>query len=173
MQETLLTQRQIADNRTAVLNFLDLNGIKYTLQQHPAVFTMEELAAAGVENIEYILKNLFLRNANGKQHYLAAVCGEKTVDLKVIRAQLGCSALSFASEERLQKHLGLTKGSVSLFGALNDTENTVQVVLDREILKKPLVGAHPNENTATVFLTPQDLITVLEKTGHTVTYIDV
>lgn len=60
-----------------------------------------------------VCKNLFLRDAKGRQHFLVVLPGDRQADLGALAAALGSSKLSFASEERLMKHLGLTKGSVT------------------------------------------------------------
>ena len=44
-------------------------------------------------------------------------------------------------------------------GVLNDETRSVKVFLDQDFLQEPgLVGVHPNENTATVWLKAEDLI---------------
>ena len=65
--------------------------------------------------------------------------------------------LSFASEERLEKYLGLKQGSVSPFGLMNDTDHAVEFFIDKNLSKCKSLGIHPLENTATVFLSFKDL----------------
>lgn len=68
--------------------------------------------------------------------------------------------------------MGLEKGSVTPFGVLNDQERKVEVLLDQDLRTRPLVAVHPNENTATVALAPEDLLQVLEDHGNSVTWLE-
>ena len=76
--------------------------------------------------------------------------------------------MSFASEQRLEKYLGLSKGAVTPLGALNDEGHAVEVVFDAELEKLPLVGIHPLVNTASVFLNFADLKDLLTSYGSDV-----
>ena len=97
-----------------VYEALDKLGIEYKVIHHQAVNTIEEMDATGLFTDGEVCKNLFLRNANGKTHYVVSMLKDKHPDIqKDIRAQLGCSRLSFGSDERLMKHLGLQPGAVS------------------------------------------------------------
>lgn len=82
------------------------------------------------------------------------------------------SNLSFASEERLMKHLQLTKGSVTPFGIFNDEEIGVEVVFDRSLEGREFIGVHPNDNTATVLLSYADLYHVIQTHGNQINVID-
>lgn len=116
-------------------------------------------------------KNLFLRDGSGKRHFLLVAPEHKAVDLKSVREQIGSSRLSFGSAERLERCLGLTQGSVSPFGILNDKECRVELVFDKDLIGKEKVGFHPNINTATLWLKFEDLLKVIEKNGNNIIYI--
>src|ERR1051325_525473 len=107
-------------------------GIAYTRHEHPPVATVEDAAQywSGIDATH--CKNLFLRNQKGNRHYLVVLVHSKRADLKTVADQIGDGKLSFASPERLMTHLGLSPGSVSPFGLINDRERTVRVVLDRD-----------------------------------------
>lgn len=46
--------------------------------------------------------------------------------------------------------------------------------LDRDFLKPPgLAGVHPNENTATVWLRPEDLMAVIQAHGNEAEWVDI
>ena len=96
---------------------------------------------------------------------------DKQVNLKKIRTELNCKPLSFASEEDLEKYLGLSKGAVSPFGILNDTECRVEVVFDKDILLYEHIGVHPNDNTATVWISPRDLEFIIKNHGNSIRYL--
>ncbi len=156
-----------------VLRVLDGMGISYELIDHPAVFTIDDMELLRLPHSEAVVKNLFLRDAKGKRHFLVVIGKDKTADLKRLRQETRCTALSFASEERLGRYLKLTKGEVTPFGVLNDTERAVEVFFDRDLAQKPLLGVHPNDNTATVFLSFDDLCRVLAKNGFPVTLVTI
>ena len=118
-----------------------------------------------------IAKNLFLRDARGKRHFLVVLCSCKAVDLKALRGQLGTSALSFASEDRLKRFLGLEKGAVTPLGILNDEARAVEVLFDRDLAGLPSLGVHPNRNTATVFLAFSDLESLIRSHGNCVSFV--
>ncbi len=160
------------ENRQAVLDKLNSLGIHYEMVEHEAVFTIEDIDKAGTFDRGLGCKNLFLRDASGKRHFLLVAPEHKEVDLRSVRSQLGCSRLSFGSEERLWNCLKLTPGSVSPFGVINDKDCKVEVVLDRELVGKESLGFHPNDNTATIWISFEDIKKVIEDNGNSITYIE-
>ena len=117
-------------------------------------------------------KNLFVRDDKKKNFYLITVRGDKRVNLKEFRKANGTRPLSFASAENLMDIMGLIPGAVTPLGILNDTEKKVHFYLDKHFLEEPgLVGVHPNDNTATVWLKTEDLIRIIEEHEHDVTLV--
>ena len=98
---------------------------------------------------------------------------EKKVDLKSLKERVGESALSFASPERLEKYLGLTPGSVSPFGIINDVNHDVTVLLDRDLLRHDALGFHPNINTATLVIQTEDFQRFLDHCGNVVRILQI
>ena len=158
-----------------VYEALDKLKIEYKVIHHEQVHTIEEMDALVFFTDGEVCKNLFLRNANGKTHYVVSMLKDKHPDIqKDIRAQLGCSRLSFGSDERLMKHMGLTPGAVSPFGILNDDDADVVVVLDSELKTVDgYIGFHPNDNTAFLWLKFEDLIKFIKSRGNDIYYINV
>jgi Ala-tRNA(Pro) deacylase len=148
-------------------------GIAFTCHEHPPVATVDEAAQhwAGIEATH--CKNLFLRNQKGSRHYLVVLTASKKADLKAVAAQIGDGKLSFASPERLLTHLGLTPGSVSPFGLINDREHAVRVVLDRDFTGAPRLAFHPNINTATFTIAADDFARFLDACGNPVQHVTV
>ena len=159
-------------HKNEVYALLNDKGIPYEAVEHEAVFTMEEMERAGIDAHGCICKNLFLRDAKGRQHYLVTVPDERRVDLKWLSAALGSSKLSFASAERLDTYLKLPQGSVSPLGILNDESRSVIFAADATLASLPAIGVHPNDNTATVFLSFADLRRIIEAHGNSVVLID-
>ena len=161
------------DHETAVAARLRELGIDYTRHEHPPVATVDEAEAhwAGIDATH--CKNLFLRNQKGNRHYLVVLTASKRADLRAVADQIGDGKLSFASPERLMTHLGLTPGSVSPFGLINDREHGVRVVLDRDFQKANRLAFHPNINTRTFTIAAADLMTFLDACGNPVQHVTV
>lgn len=161
----------MASLQQKVYDTLTNSSIMYEVIEHPAAYTIDEMAELELSFMDCVVKNLFVRDQRKKHYFLIVLKNDKTADLKQLSTQLQCGRLSFASEDSLYEKLGLTKGSVSPFGILNNTDSSVSVVFDKDILPRPLIGVHPNDNTATVLLKPQDMISIIESHGNAVIYI--
>ncbi len=148
-------------------------GIAFERHEHPPVATVEEAEKHWVGIDAAHCKNLFLRNQKGNRHYLVVLLHSKRADLRAVADQIGDGKLSFASPERLMTHLGLTPGSVSPFGLINDSSHTVLVVLDRDLRAKERVSFHPNINTRTYVISTADFTRFLEACGHRVQYVTI
>jgi Ala-tRNA(Pro) deacylase len=148
-------------------------GIAFERHEHPPVATAVEAEEhwAGIDATH--CKNLFLRNQKGSRHYLVILKHPKRADLRLVAGQIGDGKLSFASPERLMTQLGLTPGSVSPFGLINDASHEVRVVLDRDLKGSDRISFHPNINTVTLTLTFADFERFLATCGNPVQYVTV
>lgn len=158
--------------RQEVYAYLERMGIRFKVSEHPAVYTIEEMEKLRLDKLGGIVKNLFLRDAKGKRHFLVMLRQDKKVDLKGLQAKIGSTPLRFASEERLQKHLGLEKGAVSPLGIINDADQAVEVVLDNDLKEFELLGVHLNDNTATLWLSLDDLEKIIAGRGNQLLCLD-
>ena len=156
-------------NKQQIYDYLQENSIWHEITEHKAVYNMAELAEVPCPYPEADAKNLFVRDDKKQNYYLITVKGEKRVNLKAFRKAQGTRNLSFASVEDLLERLALIPGAVTPLGVLNDETRSVQVFLDQDFLQEPgLVGVHPNENTATVWLKTEDLIRIIREHGNEV-----
>lgn len=156
-------------NKDEIFRYLKENHIPFEYAEHKAVYNMEELAEISLPHPEAEAKNLFVRDDKKKNYYLITVKGDKRVDLKAFQRQNGTRRLSFASNEDLLAILRLTPGAVSPFGLLNDSECQVIFCLDESFLgENDLIGVHPNDNTATIWLKPFDLLGLIKEHGNAV-----
>ena len=144
-----------------VYNVLEQLSVPYTIHEHPPVFTVAEAEKywGGIQGAH--CKNLFLRNKKGKNHYLVILEHSKRMDLKRLERRLNEDRLSFASEDRLERYLGLSSGAVSPFGLINDHDKNVRVILDEDLRKEELINFHPNVNTSTITIAFEDFMTFL------------
>lgn len=140
-------------------DLLDRLGIVYQRLDHSPTATIEDChdvdRLLGIE----ICKNLFLCNAQKTEFYLLMIPGYKKFKTALITKQLGCSRLSFAGPEYMEKYLDLTPGSVSVLGLMNDKDKRVRLLIDQDALKdRPYIGCHPCINTSSIRIKTADLL---------------
>lgn len=155
-------------NKQEVYAFIKNKGIWYEITEHNAVCTMEELKSVDLPYPEADAKNIFVRDDKKQNYYLISVKSDKRVDLKEFKKKYDTRHLSFAQPEDLWDILQLVPGSVTPLGVLNDTENKVKVYIDNDFVDVGIIGVHPNENTATLWLKTLDLIDIIKESGHEV-----
>lgn len=148
------------DNEARLYAELEARGIAFEVAEHHAVFTVDESRELNASLPGAHTKNLFLKD-NGGQYWLVTVPGEIRVDLKALPDTIGSKRLSFGKAEDLLRLLGLTPGSVTPLGAMNDSGGEVRVVVDRELAEAVKVWVHPLRNTASLGLAGSDLIKAL------------
>ena len=156
-----------------LVELLTYHRIEVERFEHPPVMTVEESerlvpALPGAKT-----KNLFLRNKKGDRHFLVTVPHDLAVDLSALGARLGAGRLGFASAGRLERHLGITPGSVSLLALVNDAAHAVEFVIDRRLWQADAVHAHPLRNDATMVVPHASLERFLDVTGHPPLILDV
>lgn len=160
-------------NKQKIYDFLANRNIWHEITEHKAVYNMDELSQINIPYPDVEAKNLFLRDDKKRNYYLVSIKGNKRVALKEFRKKHGTRALSFVSEKGLMDIMGLIPGSVTPLGILNDTECKVHFFLDKSFLSEPgIIGVHPNENTATVWLKTQDLIDIIKDHGNQVETVE-
>ena len=159
-------------NKKETHQFLNDHGVDYEITEHKAVFNMEEQNAIELPFPDWDAKNLFVRDDKKKNYYLITVKGDKRVDLKEFRKKHGLRVLSFASADDLMRFMGLTPGSVTPLGLLNDTEHHIHFYLDSEFVGNR-IGIHPNDNSATVWLYADDLVKLLQENGSNVEIVEI
>ena len=156
-------------NKQEIYSLLKEKALWHEITEHKAVFNMAELYQIETPYPAADAKNLFVRDDKRRNYYLIVVKGDKKVDLKEFRRRNSTRPLSFASEQELLEQMGLTPGSVTPFGILNDAGRQITVFLDSGFLSPPgLIGVHPNENTATVWMKTADLIDIMKEHGNPV-----
>ncbi len=171
-----LTDKRPSDKRSdveeRVYDLLERLCIPYTRIDHTATATIAEC-----ESIDKILgieicKNLFLCNSGKTEFYLLIMPGNKPFRTKELSHQICSSRLSFAPPEYMMEYLGLTPGSVSILGLMNDTHNKVRLLIDEDVLKEEYMGCHPCMNTTSMKIKMSDIKDkFLSHTGHYITTV--
>ena len=161
-------------DKQQIYDYLKQENIWYEITEHEAVYNMAELSNVEIPYPECDAKNLFVRDDKKKNYYLITVKGDKRVDLKEFRKNNNTRALSFASADDLMDIMGLVPGAVTPFGLLNDSECKVTLFLDNAFMNDlGLIGIHPNDNTATVWLKIKDLIKLIQQHGNRVNIVQI
>jgi Ala-tRNA(Pro) deacylase len=149
------------------LDYMNANGFVYERLEHPAVFTCAESELHRPVGPAVSTKNLFLCDRKGRRFFLAVTACEKTIKLDGLAAQLGVAGLRFASEEKLERILGVTRGAVTMMSLVNDSDHQVELWIDAEIWQGESFLSHPLVNTATLILSKAELERFFALTGHT------
>lgn len=159
-------------NKQETYEYLTEHGVQYEVTEHQAVFNMAELDSVELPYPDRDAKNLFVRDDKKRNFYLITVKGDKRVDLKAFRKAQGLCALSFASAEDLMALMKLVPGAVTPLGLLNDDERRVIFYMDASF-RGGLVGVHPNDNTATVWMAAEELARIVREHGNEVRWVEI
>jgi Ala-tRNA(Pro) deacylase len=149
-----------------LLAYLDSLGIKHSTVKHPPLFTVEQSRALRGQIPGAHTKNLFLRD---KKYaiYLVVALENAEIDLKGLHRQLDANGrFSFGASDLLREVWGVEPGAVTPFGAINDRDGRVTVVLDAAMMEYETLNYHPLVNTMTTAIARDDLVKFLEATGH-------
>lgn len=150
---------------------LDELGITFEYHEHPPAPTVEEAMKYWAPIQSGHCKNIFLRNHKGDRHYLVILYYNTQMKIRDLEQMLHQGKLTFASDKRLEKYLGVTPGSVSPFGLINDRDHHVHLFIDKTLLEHNKLSFHPNTNTASLIIPREGLFTFLKHTGNTYEFI--
>ena len=153
-----------------LLEYLD---ITFEYLEHPAASTIEIARRYWKGHDAKHCKNLFFRNHKGNRHYLVILDCDCDMDIHSIEKQLHQGKLSFASEQRMMKYLGVTPGSVTPFGLINDIERHVYVFLDKNLQNAQRLSFHPCINTASLIVSKDDFVRFLDYTQNKYEWMEV
>ena len=152
------------------LLFEKLN-IKFEYYEHPPLATIEDTKTHWKNYNSGRCKNIFFRNHKGDRHYLVILEHLRQLNIRDLEKRLKQGKLTFASDFRLKKYLGIEPGSVSPFGLINDSEKHVHLFIDEKLKEFDRLTFHPNINTASLVLSKFDFLKFLEYTGNTFEFI--
>ncbi len=144
---------------------LDALGFETTTVEHPPLFTVAQSQDLRGRIEGGHTKNLFLKDKKDRL-WLVVAPEDAEIDMKRLHSRLGSARLSFGKPELLLETLGVVPGSVTPFGAINDAEGRVTVVLDAALMVHELLNFHPLSNEATTTIRRDDLIAFLKDCGH-------
>ena len=160
-----------AFDRDRLLDWMAANGVAQTTHHHPAVFRVEEGLELKAVMPGAHTKNLFLKDKKGRL-WLISARQDTVVDLKRAPRAIGSDRLSFGNEALMYETLGLTPGSVTALGLINDADRRLTFVLDKALWDADIVNFHPLTNTATTALTQADFRRFLTLIGREPIVVD-
>jgi Ala-tRNA(Pro) deacylase len=146
-------------------------SIRFEYYEHPPLATIEEAKTHWKDYNSGRCKNIFFRNHKGDRHYLVILEHLRQLEIHDLEKRLKQGKLTFASDQRLKKYLGLEPGSVSPFGMINDKEKHVHLFIDEKLNEFDRLAFHPNVNTATLVISKTDFLKFLDHTGNTYEFI--
>jgi Ala-tRNA(Pro) deacylase len=150
---------------------LDDLSISYEYHEHPPVATIDDAIIHWKSFNSGRCKNIFFRNHKGDRHYLVILEHLRKLDIHDLEKRLRQGKLTFASDQRLKKYLGVEPGSVSPFGLINDTEHHVHVFIDETLKDSERLSFHPNLNTASLIIDQAGFRKFLETMGNSYEFI--
>jgi len=153
-------------------DLLDSLSIEFEYHEHPPVATIEDAELLWEDIDSGKCKNIFFRNHKGNRHYLVILEHLRLLDIHDLEKRLRQGKLTFASDQRLMKYLGLTPGSVSPFGLINDSEKHVHLFIDEKLKESDRLAFHPNINTATLVISLSDFIRFLDHLENSYEFIN-
>jgi Ala-tRNA(Pro) deacylase len=148
-----------------LLDQLSSLSLPYKLHKHEPLFTVEQAQKIYDTIPGAHVKNLFLKDDNGKLWLIVAQTNTK-IELKKVAQLCNAPKLRFADEQLLMQYLGVKPGSVTPFALLNDTDHKVQLVLDATLFDHDIINAHPLENDATISVSQSDFKKLLIYSKH-------
>ena len=150
---------------------LEVLSINFEYHEHPPLSTIEEAKIHWKDYNSGRCKNIFFRNHKGNKHYLVILEHLRQLDIHDLEKRLLQGKLTFSSDQRLKKYLGVEPGSVSPFGLINDDEKNVHLFIDEKLKEYDRLAFHPNVNTATIVVSKSDFLKFLEYTRNSYEFI--
>lgn len=161
-------------NAEKALKLLDDAGIGYTLHEHAAAATMDDLVAIDEKLGVRHCRNLMLCTRTMTHFFFLVTGGDTPFRTAVVSKLLGVSRLSFAPEEKVKELIDGEAGSLSPLCLMNDTDCKVTLVIEKTALSSPVAALHPCDCSATVLISSDDLAHALPKAlGHEPVFISI
>lgn len=154
------TNENREDREIRVYDFLDKLGIEFQRTDHEAAENMKVCKEIDKVLGAEICKNLFLCNRQKTVFYLLLMPGGKPFKTKELSSQINSARLSFAAPDKMLEYLDIKPGAVSVMGLINDTGNSVNLLIDEDVLKDEYIGCHPCVNTSSIKIKTKDLLNV-------------
>jgi len=161
-----MTQYEMVVNKLKELN------IEFEQVNHPPALTTEE-ADKYIEGMEGVrTKTMFLTNKKKTDWFLVVMDDLKRLDMERFEEIAQTKRVKMASPESLMEKMGLTPGTVSIFGLLNNEDHDIKVYFDKEIMSEEIMTFHPNTNEITIFIRTSDMLRYFENIGYELNVVE-
>ncbi len=155
-----------------VYQTLDNLKIHFDYYESPRDFSSEDDGEFWQKIKATRCKNLFMRNHKGDRHFLIISDYYRNIDIRVLEQKFKKGKISFASQQRIDKHIKGTIGAISVFNLFNDTGSHVEVFIDETLKNKSRLTFLPNELNALLAIGFDDFIRILEYCGNKYEFLD-
>lgn len=135
--------------------------------------TMEDCVQINKKLNMKMVKTLFLCNRQKTTFYLFIMPGDKPFKSTNFSNALGISRVSFAPVELMEKMLGTKIGAATIFSAILDSDNAVQIVFDKDVVNEEWYGCSDGTTTSYMKIKTKQIIRdFLSFVGHTPSIIE-
>jgi Ala-tRNA(Pro) deacylase len=111
-------------------------------------------------------KNLLLKDKKGRLFFVTAF-EDTDIDLKSLHTKIGARGrLGFAPAELMAERLHVTPGTATPLGLLNDTENTITLVVDDALADAEQLNFHPMTHDESIGLSWRQFNAFLASCGR-------
>lgn len=136
--------------------------------------TMEDCVQIDEKLNMKMVKTLFLCNRQQTAFYLFVTTGDKPFRSKDFSAALEVARVSFAPAELMESMLGTKIGAATVFSAMLDTDGTLHIVFDKDVLAEEWYGCSDGTTTGYMKVKTEQIINeFLPYTKHIATIIEV
>ncbi|MBQ6497527.1 MAG: prolyl-tRNA synthetase associated domain-containing protein [Bacilli bacterium] len=147
-----------SDLEKKVYEKLNELSINFDRVDNDTVESMEECLEIDKKLGAEIRKTIIVCNDKKTQFYLVVLPAEKRFDSKAFRDKMECSRVSFARAEDMQEILGVVPGSATVMSVVNDNDDKVKVVIDKEVADAEYFACNTGENTRHIKIKTSDLL---------------
>ena len=141
-------------------------GIDAPVVRYPAHTSIEEGKRLRGDLPGTFTKNLLLKDKKGRLFFVTAF-EDTDVDLKSLHTRIGARGrLGFAPAELMAERLRVTPGTATPLGLLNDTENTITLVVDDALADAEQLNFHPMTHNESIGLSWRQFNAFLASCGR-------
>ncbi len=138
------------------------------------MLSMEDCIAINKKLDMEMVKTLFLCNRQQTVFYLFITTGSKPFRSRDFSNVLGVSRVSFAPAKLMETMLGTKIGAATVFSAILDKQNAVQIVLDKDVADSEWYGCSDGLTTSYMKIKTEYITdTFLQAVNHIPAIIEV
>ncbi len=141
-----------------VYNTLNELVIPFERVDTDEAITMEDCVQINKALNMKMVKTLFLCNRKKTEFYLFVTTADKPFSAKNFSHALGVSRVSFAPVDLMETMLGTKVGAATVFSVLNDTNNSLQIVFDNDIVNEEWYGCSDGTTTGYIKIKTADIV---------------